>query len=133
MKKRTWYSESANQRHSRTDMQQLTDDPHVAINDYLTAKSMAEALHTAYPGHLWGVTCDGRAGFADVRNLALSGNWGYRIRLAAMYSASQFKKDVLKAGGEILERYRLSRGRARDAEIGDLKIDFAGRVVGEMA
>ena len=114
-------------------MQQLTDDPHVALNDYLTAKSMAEALHTAYPGHLWGVTCDGRAGFADVRNLALSGNWGYRIRLAAMYSASQFKKDVLKAGGEVLERFSLSRGKLNEDHLNNLSVDFAGRVKGDLS
>ena len=114
-------------------MKLVTDDPQGNLNDILTARHMAEALHAAYPGHFWAVSCDGKVGFADVRNLALSGNYGFRIRLANIYSASQFKKDVLKAGGEVLERYRLSRGRASDAEIGDLKIDFAGRVLGEMA
>ncbi|MDD5375287.1 hypothetical protein [Acidithiobacillus sp.] len=114
-------------------MKLVTDDPRGNLNDILTARAMAESLHTAYPGHFWAVSCDGRTGFADVRNLALSGNWGFRIKLGRIYSASQFKKDVLKAGGEILERYHLSRGKASDAEIGDLKMDFAGRVLGDMA
>lgn len=113
-------------------MKQLTDNPNVTLNDYLTAKLMAEALHAAYPGHLWVVTCDGNTGFADVRNLALSGNWGYRIKLAAMFSASQFKKDVLKAGGEILERYHLYRGRLNEAQLQGLKTDFAGRLTADM-
>ncbi len=114
-------------------MKLVTNDPKGNLNDILTARHMAESLHAAYPGHFWAVACDGRTGFADVRNLALSGNYGFRIRLAKSYSASQFKKDVLKAGGEILERYKLSRGKASDTEMSDLKTDFAGRVIGDMA
>ncbi len=105
----------------------VTDAPQVAINDFVMAKQMADDLHTAYPGHLWGVAVDGKIGFADVRNLGLSGNWGFRIRLDFVYSASQTKKKVLMAGGELLERYRLSRGRLDADEYGSLSTDFAGR------
>jgi hypothetical protein len=96
------------------------------------ARQMAEALHATYPGHFWAVSCDGKTGMADVRNLALSGNWGFRLKLENIYSASQFKKDVLKAGGEILERYRLNRGRLNDDQLSDLPTDFAGRLKADM-
>lgn len=110
----------------------VTDNPKGAMIDILTARTMAEELHKAYPGHFWAVTCDTRTGFADVRNLALSGNWGFRIRLSGIYSSSGFKRDVLKAGGEILERFRLQRGKLDDDQLSNLKTDFAGRLTADM-
>lgn len=104
----------------------VTDNPQGAANDILMSKEMADTLHAAYPGHLWAVTCDGEIGFADVRNLALSGNWGFRIKLDEIYSGSQFKHKVLMAGGELLERYKLSRGRFNADEYATLKTDHAG-------
>lgn len=106
---------------------QLTANPTGNANDIVMAKEMAEALHAAYPGHLWAVTCDGQVGFADVRNLYLSGNWGFRIKLDEIYSGSDFKRRVVMAGGELLERYRQRRGRFDAAGYSDLKTDFAGR------
>lgn len=113
-------------------MQLATDNPVGAANDIVMAKTMAEALHAAYPGHLWAVTCDGKTGMADIRNLALSGNWGFRLRLPDVYSASAFLKDVKMAGGEILERYNLSRGRLNVDQYSNLSSDFAGRFKADM-
>lgn len=110
----------------------VIDNPKGNLHDILTARTMAEALHAAYPGHFWAVSCDGKTGMADVRNLALSGNWGFRIKLSGIYSASQFKKDVVKAGGEILERFSLSRGRLNDDQLSDRPTDFAGRLTADM-
>lgn len=111
--------------------QLVTDAPEQNMHDLLTARTMAETLHAAYPGHFWAVNCDGKTGMADVRNLALSGNWGFRLKLGGIYSASQFKHDVIKAGGEILERFRLSRGSRDDDQLINLPVDFAGRVKGD--
>lgn len=113
--------------------QLVTANPKGNLNDILTARAMAEALHAAYPGHFWAVACDGKTGFADVRNLALSGNWGFRIKLGGIYSASQFRKDVLRAGGEVLERFSLSRGKLNDDQLSSLPVDFAGRVKGDFS
>ncbi len=104
----------------------VTDAPQVTANDMVMAKTMAETLHAAYPGHLWAVTCDGKSGMADVRNLYLSGNWGFRLKLHAIYSASEFKREVLRAGGELLERYRLRRGSFNMDQHASLKTNFAG-------
>jgi len=106
----------------------VTENPQVSANDLVTAKQMAEALHQHYPGHLWAVTCDGNTGMADVRNLALSGNWGFRLKLRDIYSASEFKKEVMRAGGELLERYRLRRGVLNQDHYSTLETDFAGRI-----
>lgn len=110
----------------------LTDNPQLDANDLVMAKTMAEELHRAYPGHLWAVTCNGTIGFADVRNLALSGNWGFRIKLDDIYSASQFMHLVRTAGGELLERYRLTRGKFDQDQYNALPTDFAGRLKADL-
>ncbi len=110
----------------------ITDNPQGNANDLLMAKEMADSLHATYPGHIWAVSVDGSIGFADVRNLALSGSWGYRLRLDKMFSASDFKKRVLRGGGEMLERYRMTRGKFREDQYGDIPTDFAGRLKADM-
>lgn len=114
---------------TRTTMQGLlTDAPRVSLYELGLAKQMAEALHGAYPGHLWGVCVSERTGMADIRNLALSGQWGYRLKLKDHYSASEWRAEVIRAGGEILERFRVARGKATDA-INALPVDVAGRPI----
>jgi hypothetical protein len=107
----------------------LTDTPQVALDDLLTARTMAETLHKHYPGHLWGVSCDWKQGVADVRNMGLSGNWGFRLVLAGpngFYTHSDLEKQVMRAGGELLERFKQRRGAATEA-IHHIPQDFAGR------
>lgn len=104
------------------------ESPSVEANDFVMARNMAEALHRAYPGQLWAVTCEGAHGIATVRNLLLSGQWGYVLKLPAIYSASSFEADVVRAGGEILERFRLARGRFNPEQYYSLPTNFAGRL-----
>lgn len=110
-----------------------TDAPQLTANDMIFAREMAETLHAQYPNHLWAVTCEGEKGIATIRNLALSGEWGYVLRLPAIYSMSQFKEKVIRAGGEILERFRLARGKANDDAISGLAMDRFGRTIGDTA
>ncbi len=91
-------------------MIELTGNPNVETLDLLTARQMAETLHKHYPGHLWAVTCEGLKGIATVRNLRLSGHWGFIIKLRDL-NADPGMKEVIRAGGELLERYRVARGR----------------------
>jgi hypothetical protein len=106
----------------------LTDAPQGPANDILMAKEMAEALHQHYPGHLWAVTCDGTTGVFTIRDLMLSGQWGMVGLLRWIYSSSDFKRQVIMYGGELLERYRLRRGKLREDEYSALPMDFAGRL-----
>ena len=104
-----------------------TDTPDISANDLLMAKEMADLLHQHYPGHLWAVSCDGAgSGFADVRNLSLSGTWGFRVKLRELFSASDFRRRIVMAGGEILERYNLSRGKLRQEELAAIPLTFNG-------
>jgi hypothetical protein len=101
----------------------------VCPNDVVIAKNMADLLHKHFPGHLWGVQCRGDQGVAMVWNLSLSGQWGFVIKLGDVFSATDMDKKVLMAGGEVLERYKVKRGRADPEELRYLPTDFAGRHV----
>lgn len=109
-----------------------TDTPEINANDLIMSKNMADALHKHYPAHLWAVRCDGTTGMADVYNLALSGKRGYRLKLKDFYSASSFEKNIVRAGGEILERYRLARGSLNINHYSTLKTDFSGNFIPDL-
>jgi hypothetical protein len=94
-------------------------------NELMLAKHAAELLHKHYPGHLWGVNVEGP--FLDVRNFYLAGEWGFRLSIPAIYSASELDARIMRAGGEILERYRQRRGAVDEASVHTLTTDFAGR------
>lgn len=108
-----------------------TDCPDVNANDYVMAMEMANTLHQHYPGHLWAVTCEGDRGIATVRNLGLDGNWGFILKLSDLSTASDWKKRVQMAGGEVLERFRLSRRGFRADEYSSLKVNFAGKFIAD--
>lgn len=105
----------------------VTDAPQVNARELVLAKQMADTLHKHYPGHLWAVSVSEAQGMADIRNLMLSGNWGFRLKLADHYTASDWDKQVRTAGGELLERYRIARARADNEALAFLPTDFAGR------
>lgn len=114
-------------------LEMTTDSPQIDANDLVFAKEMADTLHAHYPGYLWAVTAEGAKGIATIRNLSLSGVWGFILRLPAIYSMSQFKRKVVLSGGEILERYALDRAAANTDRLFDLPQDVAGRIVGDFS
>lgn len=107
--------------------------PGVALLDFNMAKEMSETLHAAYPGHLWAVTCEGDKGIATVRNLALSGEWGFVLKLSEISTSSAWKQKIIMAGGELLERFNLRRGLADQEAIASVQNDFSGRSIGDYA
>lgn len=108
----------------------VTDDAQMQALEFNLCKEVAETLHATYPGHLWAV--NPQSGCIMVRNVALSGMWGFVLHIPAIYSASEFKRQVIMAGGEILERYKMSRGEFKAAEYAELKTDFRGHFVPEV-
>jgi hypothetical protein len=92
--------------------------------EFALAKRIADKLHQKYPGYLWAVNIQG--GMVDVRNLSLSGEWGFRLYQKAVQDDPNDKLAVM-AGGEILERYKMRRGRIDEDQYHNLKTDFAGR------
>lgn len=78
----------------------------------LLGKQIMEKLCKTYPGpegrrHRWAVEVDD--GLVSIFNLRLSGEWGYRIKVLDIYSGSELDRRVVRAGGEILERFSQSR------------------------
>ena len=104
----------------------------ISLNDVMLARTAAEDLHATYPGHLWGVTVLDDGAILDIRNLALSGIWGFRIKLADfIHSSSALKAQVLRGGGELLERYRVSRSKHGVDDVPTLVRDYRGNFVAD--
>ncbi len=106
-------------------MEAQDDSAQATLAEYDIARRMAETLHTHYPDHLWGVSADVEAGIATVTNLRLSGKWGFIIKLSTLVHDVNLKS-VVRAGGELLERYKMRRGRFDAAAYNDLPTDFSG-------
>lgn len=86
------------------------------LAEMAVAKQVAEDLHSAYPGHAWAVTV--RGGAIIIKDLIVSSLWGYVIKMDAIkHDAKVMKQEVLRAGGEILERARLERGMRTDQAV----------------
>ena len=80
------------------------------------AKQVAEDLHSAYPGHMWAVTV--RGGAIVIKDLFVSSLWGFAIKYGDVkHDAKVMKQEVIRAGGEILERARLERGMRTDQAV----------------
>lgn len=107
------------------------EDAQAEAYDHAKSKDIAEALNNAYPGHLWAVRVQSKQGIATIHNMALSHDWGYLIKLDNVYSASHLVERGVMAGGEILERFKVKRGRVNDDVMDALPTDFAGRVIGD--
>lgn len=100
------------------------------IADLDTARKIAEVLHRHYPGHLWAVHASAETGIATIHNLRLSGRWGFVIRLQEL-NHDRMLKMVVRAGGELLERWRLSRGPLRESEIEGRGENLRGELIGD--
>lgn len=68
-------------------------------------KAIAQVLHAHFPGHAWAVEVLADQGVAKVSIPELLGpNWGYVLHLDKLQPS-----DVVRAGGEILERFEIPR------------------------
>lgn len=97
------------------------------VYDHTAAKNIGDVLTKKYPDHLWAVTVN--QGVAFIHNMALSGQWGFTIKLEDI---DNDYKAIMLAGGEILERYKVHRGRMNEDEMMNLERDFAFRPKGEL-
>lgn len=80
---------------------------------YDMAEDILKLLDTVYPGYPWSVNVYGSntGGGYFIRNLDFPANYGMNQPRAHMFgSASEFRADVIKKAGELLERCNLARG-----------------------
>lgn len=74
------------------------------------AKQALEALHEVFPGYPWRVFVGG--GVLQVKNLLFSNKWGMVRKLKNIHhDAGVFKREVVGAAGEFLERANLARAK----------------------
>jgi hypothetical protein len=93
---------------------------------------VGQVLCQHYTGHAWRVDADHQKGFIDIRNLSLSGDCGFRLKMSGHVTASELTKLAVRAGGEILERFNVSRGTINHEEIASLPENEFGRTACEM-
>ncbi|MFA5387492.1 MAG: hypothetical protein WC322_03815 [Candidatus Paceibacterota bacterium] len=111
----------------------LTDTPQDDLADLATSKQIGERLNARFPGYLWAVHCQWQQGIAIVRNLSVSAKYGYVIHILKVWSASEMDRQADKAGGEILERYRLNRAGIDFDQYDAHPVDHAGLLIGDTA
>lgn len=97
------------------DPQGVVDDPqllHLSVTGRMIAKHCARILEAHYSGWQWGITVDERGGVVHLFALVLSGDMGYTLLLDDVYNCGNFDSQmILMAGGEVLERFGVPRGR----------------------
>lgn len=76
--------------------------------DIALAKAVAEVLMGHYAGHMWQVSACYRTGIVKIRLPFLPQNWHYIIRIDEL-KGDPTLRSVMRAGGEILERYKVPR------------------------
>ncbi|MEN6440933.1 MAG: hypothetical protein ABFD97_20375 [Syntrophobacter sp.] len=79
-------------------------------SDVMLGAEAHRILSRHYPEHEWYVGVDSEGGMMLIFALNISSRWGYRLKLARVYMDPDLKC-VMRAGGEILERAAMVRGR----------------------
>jgi hypothetical protein len=90
--------------------------------DMAMCKRISEELERLYPGHPWAIGADHAAGTVVIRLMYPAFDnkpWGYMIPLKNIANDADFKRRVMQAGGEWLERWHLAAGRYRETDRGD--------------
>ena len=67
-------------------------------------------------------------GIVDIRCEMTDCRYGFRLKLANWFSATQWRALVIKAGGEILERSHLSRRVFNETQFLQQPRTFAGHI-----
>lgn len=86
------------------------------MNDMNMAKDIAETLFKHYPGYMWAVNVT--SGVAVIKCLNVSSLYGFILKYKEIKDDAGFRaKEVVRAGGEILERANMARGERRYGEV----------------
>lgn len=86
------------------------DTARFAIANMTLAKILGNAVARTYPNRRWGIHVDSENGILDVMCPDVSNIMGYCIHLK-LKTIEQLEKECIRAAGEILERFSLSRER----------------------
>ena len=91
------------------------------------AKRVAEILVPTYPNHSWWVEC--RQGVLIIKHMEASGARGLIGMLRKLDKLPQdstaLRKEIMRAGGELLERAHLARGARTEDPVEGFELDDA--------
>jgi hypothetical protein len=105
-----------------------TKDIKTHLAEHQICRSVGGVLEAHYPGWRWWVECKAEAGVVYVKNLDLSGEYGFVIHLARLAQDPDLKL-VMRGGGEVLERYHQHRGQRPERL--SVERDITGEAIGE--
>ncbi|MBF0214002.1 MAG: hypothetical protein HQM00_10650 [Magnetococcales bacterium] len=78
------------------------------LGEHDFARRCLKVLHLHYPGYEWEVNCHG--GVVEVFNLTLHPQFGFRRKMSELTNDPSLKL-IMRAGGELMERFRVERAR----------------------
>jgi hypothetical protein len=82
--------------------------------EFYYAQKIGERLMATYPQRQWGVYFNASGGFAQITCPSLSTEYGYILHISKHPTLHALQEAAIRAGGEILERYGISRARVFD-------------------
>ena len=85
------------------------------------AKGVWDRLCKHYPGHGWHVIVE--RGLVRIRHMSLHADMGMTLRLTDLTPEGL---EVMRAGGELLERFGIERGKVNKDKIREKPRDFQG-------
>jgi len=114
--------------HIGTDIQTVehTSIDHETIEMEYKAKQAAEVLSKHYPDHIWMIGW-APGGVLVIKNMIGNAKFGFTVDCANSFSSSDLAHTVMLAGGELLERLGVNRGKW-DGELIGLGYEGQGEV-----
>lgn len=98
----------------------------VNANTRILCKNCMDMLHKHYPGHPWIVGVDDVGGIVNITHPRLSGLHGFTLHISKI--DNDFKS-VIRGAGELLERFRVKRGKIVEDDMAILDRTFTGDAV----
>jgi hypothetical protein len=93
-----------------TSSDNTLEEQQQAVRDITIAKRIGEHLDSHYPSHKFRVDVDSPQGIAKISHPLLPKRWFYVIKLSELFMDPGLKC-VMRAGGELLDRFNMPRGR----------------------
>lgn len=109
----------------RPELKSEVIDTDATPEDMVMIRNTLDILNRHYPMHPWAVRTNG--GVLEVKNDGTSGRMGFAIPIPALSGDyGVFAAKVKRAGGELLERYRIRRGIAKGDDYAMMRRDIRG-------
>lgn len=105
-----------------------TGEASSALKADLLCKHIGQTLKKHYPNRAWYVDVSIEGGVAKILSPSISLRHGFLIHISGKTN-DQIEKDVVRAGGEVLERFKLSRERGASGGEENLLRDARGEAL----